>query len=273
MKTAQALQSWSAKSFGDIKQQIVWANTLISLLDSAEESRGLSFRERWFRRELKNKLLELCSMDRTMARQRSRITWLSEGDANIRFFHNQASHRRRKNFIGSLKDGEELVSNQKNIETLLHNHYKNCFGMPALRPHTLDLNYLNMQQHNLQNLEREFSEAEIWEAINDIPNEKAPGLDGFIIGFYKKCWNIIKLDLVESFAAFNNLEGRELDQVNCAYTVLLPKKPGASEPSDFRPISLVHSLSKIFSKVLAARLSVELPELVGSNQGAFLKGP
>ena len=68
------------------------------------------------------------------------------------------------------------------------------------------------------------------------------------------------------------LDGRALEEINCAYMVLIPKNPGAYEPGDFRPISLVHSLAKNFSKVLARRLSLVLPRLVGENQGAFLKG-
>ena len=55
--TAQTLQSWSAKKFGYIKQKIVWANTLIALLDQAEEARSLTFQEIWFRRELKKKIV------------------------------------------------------------------------------------------------------------------------------------------------------------------------------------------------------------------------
>lgn len=81
-QTAKALQSWSAKKFGDIQEQIIWAKTIISLFDQAQDSSILSFRERWLRRELKKRLLGLCTFERTMARQRSRITWLREGDAN-----------------------------------------------------------------------------------------------------------------------------------------------------------------------------------------------
>jgi hypothetical protein len=69
-----------------------------------------------------------------------------------------------------------------------------------------------------------------------------------------------------------NYGGRSLEKINNAYTVLIPKKSGACEPGDFRPISLVHSTIKIFSKVLTRRLSPILPNLVSENQGAFLKG-
>lgn len=41
---------------------------------------------------------------------------------------------------------------------------------------------------------------------------------------------------------------------------------------DFRPISLVHSLPKIGSKLLANRLRPRMNELVHANQSAFIKG-
>jgi mannosylglycoprotein endo-beta-mannosidase len=53
--------------------------------------------------------------------------------------------------------------------------------------------------------------------------------------------------------------------------VLLPKKADATEISDFRPISLIHSAAKIFSKLLANRLSGELNGLVSRAQSAFIK--
>ena len=37
-----------------------------------------------------------------------------------------------------------------------------------------------------------------------MPSEKAPGPDGFIGVFYKRCWPIIKADLVEAVMSFYN---------------------------------------------------------------------
>lgn len=36
--------------------------------------------------------------------QGSRIMWLNDGDSNTRFFHSQASQRRRRNYIRNLYD-------------------------------------------------------------------------------------------------------------------------------------------------------------------------
>jgi hypothetical protein len=44
------------------------------------------------------------------------------------------------------------------------------------------------------------------------------------------------------------------------------------EVGDFRPISLVHSFGKLFSKLIANRLRFRLGELVSTNQSAFVKG-
>jgi hypothetical protein len=56
---------------------------------------------------------------------------------------------------------------------------------------SLELDFLGMNQSDLRNLEVVFSEDEIWEAIKDMPNEKAPGPDGYTIDFYQKYWEVI----------------------------------------------------------------------------------
>jgi hypothetical protein len=53
--------------------------------------------------------------------------------------------------------------------------------------------------------------------------------------------------------------------------VLLPKKEMEEGIGDYHPISLVHSIAKIFSKILASRLAPCLAEMVSSSQSAFVK--
>jgi hypothetical protein len=60
--------------------------------------------------------------------------------------------------------------------------------------------------------------------------------------------------------------------LNTAYITLLPKKGDAEQPKDFRPISLVHSIAKLITKVMANRLAGRLNQLVSPNQSAFIKG-
>lgn len=71
--TSKALQSWSQRSIGHIRQHILMAKDLIGCFDLAEETRLLLPLKIWFRKELKKKRLGLCSFQRIMARQRSRL--------------------------------------------------------------------------------------------------------------------------------------------------------------------------------------------------------
>ena len=54
--------------------------------------------------------------------------------------------------------------------------------------------------------------------------------------------------------------------------MLIPKKEGASDVQDSRPISLVGSLFKIIAKVLANRLKRVMRKLVSNSQNAFVGG-
>ena len=68
-------------------------------------------------------------------------------------------------------------------------------------------------------------------------------------------------------------EGRcQMDRLNKAYIVLLPKVHGAEQIDDFRPISLSNSLYLIFVKVLANRLRGVLSSLISQFQSAFIPG-
>jgi hypothetical protein len=54
--------------------------------------------------------------------------------------------------------------------------------------------------------------------------------------------------------------------------VLLPKSTEVVVIKDFRPISLIHVLGKLFSKLLANRLASRLGEMVHVSKSAFVKG-
>lgn len=55
--------------------------------------------------------------------QRSRITWLKEGDRNTRFFHVRASHCRKKNWIEGIKnENGEWVEGTREV-CLVARHY------------------------------------------------------------------------------------------------------------------------------------------------------
>lgn len=71
--------------------------------------------------------------------------------------------------------------------------------------------------------------------------------------------------------AFYNNRCLNLQLINSANIILIPKKEGAEAAGDFRPISLIHSFIKIITKTLALRLALKMNELVSPCQSAFIQ--
>ncbi|XP_028060751.1 uncharacterized protein LOC114264345 [Camellia sinensis] len=98
-----------------------------------------------------------------------------------------------------------------------------------------------------------FSEEEIWRAIRESDGNKAPGPDGFNLFCFQKCWKVFKKDILQFFKEFYD-NGCLAKGINSSFITLLPKTENPGGVSDYRPISLIGSLYKILSKVLASRL-------------------
>lgn len=64
-------------------------------------------------------------------------------------------------------------------------------------------------------------------------NNKAPRPDGFPTEFYKRCWHIIKGDLLPMFQDLFNGQ-LQLFHLNFGTITLLPKKEGAVRIEQFR---------------------------------------
>lgn len=81
-------------------------------------------------------------------------------------------------------------------------------------------------------------------------SDKAPGPNGFPMSFYLNFWELLKEDILSTTNYFyeNQVFGKSL---NAAYVAPIPKKVGAVELKDFRPVSLMGGIYKIIAKVLA----------------------
>ena len=60
--------------------------------------------------------------------------------------------------------------------------------------------------------------------------------------------------------------------MGASFIAVVPKKVGDLGIKDCMPISLLGSLYKIMTKVLAGRIQKVLPRLISNEQGAFVKG-
>lgn len=59
--------------------------------------------------------------------------------------------------------------------------------------------------------------------------------------------------------------------INFSHVIIIPKCDGANEVMDFYPIGLMHSVDKLFMKVLAMLLTKRIDEPISIGQSAFIK--
>lgn len=144
-------------------------------------------------------------------------------------------------------------------------------GSPSIKTRAINWNELGYEHHDLEDLDAPFTVQEIEAVIKAMPPEKAPGPEDFIGCFYKKCWSIIKDDLTQAIMSFFNNQATKLHLINSANIVLLPKSLDTSTLADYRPISLINSIAKIITKILANRLAPHMNDLVSNAQNAFIK--
>ena len=111
----------------------------------------------------------------------------------------------------------------------------------------------------------------MWKAIKSCDGNKAPGLDGFNLLFFKKFWWLLKVELLEFFKEFHS-NGRLAKGLNSSFIALIPKNDNPVGLGEYRPISLIGSVYKILAKVLAARLKKVISGLIGEVQTAFISG-
>lgn len=135
----------------------------------------------------------------------------------------------------------------------------------------LEFDSISGEDADAEWIERSFDEEEVTRVVHSLNGDKAPGPDEFSLAFFQSCWEIIKLDAMAMFNEFAT-EGRFARSLNSSFIVLIPKKSGAVELKDFRPISLMGSVYKILAKVLANRLKSFLDKIISPSQSTFVKG-
>jgi hypothetical protein len=210
----------------------------------------LSNEEAVARKQKFEELWWLWKSKETLPFQRSRSKWLKEGDANSKFFHCCIKSRTHQNGIKALKVDSEWV-----------------FGVNEIRRVVVDYFKRHMASSDWERPKME--ETELVEKESD--GNKCPGPDGFNFAFFKKFWYLIK-NKVRIF--FNQFHGSEvLSRCLLSYFVTLIRKVKCPlSLKEYRPISLLGSLYKIISKVLAGRLSKVMNSVISKSQSTLLKG-
>jgi ATP phosphoribosyltransferase len=109
--------------------------------------------------------------------------------------------RRSHNKILKIRDQDGIErESHKDIETTLVNHFHGIAQEPnqdrteAIQKIIQHIPRLVTEEQN-NNLNKPIAEEEIDQALQEMPNGKAPGPDGFTVEFFKAYWEVVKHDV------------------------------------------------------------------------------
>ncbi|GJZ21181.1 RNA-directed DNA polymerase, eukaryota [Tanacetum coccineum] len=194
------------------------------------------------RAELHRKLHDINSREAKDFIQKSKVKWAIEGDENSNFFHGLINKKRSQLAIRGIFDDGIWCTNPIKVKEAFFNHFEARFKKPDI--HRLVLNFTFDKRLSIMqaaDLDRVVSRDEIRLAVWDCGENKSPGPDGVF-----------------------------LNGCNSSFVALIPKVTDAKFVNDFRPISLIGSMYKIVTKVLANRLALVISDLISDTQSAFV---
>lgn len=216
-----SLKSWDRDVFGSVKKRIKELREELEKERASTLYRGPTDRERG----IMSQLSEILAREEVMEKQRSRISWLREGDRNTEFFQAKARARSWANRIKSLVDDNgHVVTDQDNLERLASEFYQRLFtAQDELQP-DLICSYVprKITPKMCDILERPFTNDEVEAALFQMAPNKSPGVDGFNAGFFQTHWQLVRPCVLSAVLTF--LNGDDLpEEVNKTLLVLIPK--------------------------------------------------
>ena len=180
---------------------------------------------------------------------------------------------RNKKNIYCLKHGDDFLSSENDLKSIIESFYTNLFDYKKIDPDKLNslLGSLNTNE-NIRPLQYNlnFSTDQVIQIINKLPNNKSPGPDGFTYSIYKELKEIIAEPLCD---VFNQIveSGHCPENFNLSNTILIYKNKGSDKDiKNYRPIALLNSDYKIFMHLIKDSLYPFAEKIISPDQFGFM---
>ena len=133
-----------------------------------------------------------------------------------------------------------------------------------------DISLPTLSKEQKKVCDKEISQQEVVLALKSFSNNKSTGNDGLTKEFYGTFWEELKQPFMNSLNQAKVSKKLATSQRQVVIKLLEKKDKDKRLISNWRPISLLNVDYKIISKILASRLKKVLPNLISSQQTAYV---
>lgn len=199
---------------------------------------------------------------------KERYQW---GNKNNKCLARLLRKKRSINFMGKIQN-KEMVHDSKDIANVFRDFYEQLYsvkqkrGQGQLEACKKEKIKEYVQKENMPRLSEEIAQAlespTTIEEINQVLKEslagKSPGPDGFTMEYLKKFREILSPRLCTYFNSLGERYGMSKEVSMATITTILKEGKESTLCSSYRPISLLNTDTKVFAKVLASRIRVNV---------------
>ncbi|XP_050877959.1 uncharacterized protein LOC127081787 [Lathyrus oleraceus] len=109
----------------------------------------------------------------------------------------------RRNEVVGLMTQEGWTENAQEVNDGIRNHFEASFKESIFwRPNLNGIDLTQLSVEDILSLEFPYEEEEVKDVVWQCINDKSPGPDGFNMNFFKACWDILKVDIMNFVSHF-----------------------------------------------------------------------
>ena len=162
--------------------------------------------------------------------------------------------------------GNKIAKGSKQISELFAEFFNSVYKPPFDPPLACNISY--NPDPLLTSLD--FSLDDLAKALANLKNKNSMGPDGIPESFIRLCQTSLLLPIFILFKCFLNL-GYIPEILKEAFIIPVFKSGCRSDVSNYRPITIINILAKIFDYLIYTILYEKLSELISKNQHGFMK--
>lgn len=207
---------------------------------------------------------------------RSRAKYITEGERCTAFFLGLEKTNQEKTYISSIENSRgEIVEETEGILRTIQGYYQKLFESEGIVTSEMNevVNKINnkLEDNDSVRCEMPLSLSEIEQAIMKLNKNKSPGADGLPAEFFQEFKEMLGPLLLTLYEQMDT-EQRAPASFTEGIVTLIFKKGEKKLLSNYRPISLLNTDYKIFTKILANRLKTVINSIIGPTQAYSIPG-